>query len=382
VSEAVRAWIERQRYVLDFTLASLARRKAKNLALLAVYALVVFALASVLFFTRALREQAALALRGAPELVVQRLAAGRHDLAPAAWVDALAAIRGVQRVHGRLWGYYHDPITRANYTVLVPERYWGAPGEATLGPGVARVRGVRAGDRLAVASHEGKVVELRVREVAPAESELVASDLVLIGEEDFRRLLGVGAGLYTDVAVAVRNEREVPTVARKAVELLPGARVITRADMLRTYESIFDWRSGLVVALLGAAVLAFTIVAWDKASGLSADERREIGVLKAIGWETSDVLLVKVWEGAVISALAFAAGSLGAYAHVFLGGAALLRPVLEGWSGLYPDLTLVPFVSGLQVATLLFLTVVPYTVATVVPSWRAATVDPDSVMRT
>jgi len=38
-------------------------------------------------------------------------------------------------------------------------------------------------------------------------------------------------------------------------------------------------------------------------------------------------------------------------------------------------------VNAYQVATLFFLTVVPYTVATIVPSWRAATVDPDAVMR-
>jgi ABC-type lipoprotein release transport system permease subunit len=38
-------------------------------------------------------------------------------------------------------------------------------------------------------------------------------------------------------------------------------------------------------------------------------------------------------------------------------------------------------VSAYQVSTHFFLTVVPYTVATIVPSWRAATVDPDAVMR-
>jgi hypothetical protein len=46
-----------------------------------------------------------------------------------------------------------------------------------------------------------------------------------------------------------------------------------------------------------AAILAFAILAWEKASGLSADEKREIGILKAIGWETGDVLKMKFWEG-------------------------------------------------------------------------------------
>jgi ABC-type lipoprotein release transport system permease subunit len=377
----VRRRLERHRLVLDFTLASLLRRKGKNLSLLAVYALVVFALASVLFFARALREQATLALEGAPELVVQRLQAGRHDLAPEGWVARVAAIRGVAGARGRLWGYQYDAIAKANYTVLVPEDFRGGPGEVVIGPGVARVRNLRAGERLYLSAHDGELLSFSVREVALPEAELVASDLVLLGEGDFRRLFGAEPGRYTDVAVRVRNPREVETVARKVTQVLPGSRAVTRAEMIRTYASIFDWRSGLVVVVLGAAGLAFAIVAWDKASGLSADERRELGILKAIGWETSDVLLVKLWEGTVISGLAFAFGLLAAYAHVFVGGAALLRPALEGWSGLYPDLELVPFVSGLQIATLLALTVVPYTVATVVPSWRAATVDPDAVMR-
>jgi ABC-type lipoprotein release transport system permease subunit len=90
---------------------------------------------------------------------------------------------------------------------------------------------------------------------------------------------------------------------------------------------------------------------------------------------------MKIWEGAAVSIAAFALGVLAAYGHVFLGRLALLAPVLRGWSTLQPDLHLVPFVDALQLSSLFFLSVVPYTVATIVPAWRAATVDPDRVMR-
>ena len=378
----MRTWLERQRYLLDFTLASLARRKGKNLALLLVYALVVFSVASVLFFAHALRQESRAVLKDVPELLVQRVVAGRHDLLPEAWVETVAGIRGVAGARGRLWGYHYDPLARANYAVMVPERFWGDRGQVVIGRGVARARDLGAGDKLPLRAADGTYLTLVVREVIPAESELVSADLLLVGGEDFRALFGVAPGVYTDVAVAVRNAKEVQTVASKVTRLLPSARPITRSEIVRTYDSIFDWRSGLVVVVLGGALLAFAIVAWDKASGLSAEEKREIGILKAIGWETSDVLSMKVWEGAVVSLAAFALGVLGAYAHVFLGKVALLGPVLRGWSTLYPDFRLVPHVDPYQVATLFFLTVVPYTVATVVPCWRAATIDPDSVMRT
>ena len=86
---------------------------------------------------------------------------------------------------------------------------------------------------------------------------------------------------------------------------MPDTRPIVRDEILRTYDSVFNWRSGILVVILSGAVMAFIIFAWDKASGLSAEERKEIGILKAIGWETSDVILMKFWEGAVISLSSF-----------------------------------------------------------------------------
>jgi ABC-type lipoprotein release transport system permease subunit len=66
---------------------------------------------------------------------------------------------------------------------------------------------------------------------------------------------------------------------------------------------------------------------------------------------------------------------------VFFGSFFLFTPVLKGWSILYPHFKLIPYVDPYQICALFFLTVAPYTAATIIPSWRAATIEPDSVMR-
>jgi ABC-type lipoprotein release transport system permease subunit len=375
------SWIERQKNILDFTLFSLLRRKGKNSALLAVYALIVFLLASVMFFTDSIKKEASLLLRDSPEMIVQRTSAGRHELIPAGYIERIADIRGIQAVRGRLWGYYYDPITGANYTMIVPEDGQDPAGTISIGEGVSRSRLASPGDSLEFRTSQGEVIELEVGKIFSRDSALVSSDLVLVSAADFRRLFGGTDGFFTDLVIRARNSKELPTIALKIAERLPDTRIILREEILRTYEAVFNWRGGLLVLILAGAALAFMILAWDKGSGLSQEERREIGILKAIGWETSDVILLKFWEGAVVSLTAFLAGTLLAYAHIYLGSATLFEPVLKGWSVIYPKFTLTPFIDAAQIAALFFLTVVPYTVATVIPSWRAATTDPDSVMR-
>ncbi|MEI9476041.1 MAG: FtsX-like permease family protein [Deltaproteobacteria bacterium] len=375
-------WIERQRNIIDFTLSSLLRRKGKNAALVSVYTLVVFLLASVMLFTHSIRQEASLILQGSPEMIVQRMIAGRHELIPLGYMDKIREIRGVGSVKGRLWGYYYDPIVGANYTLIVPEEDPPAAGYITIGQGVSRTRLAFVGDTIEFKTYDGVLIHLEVKNTISSKSELVASDLVLVSDDDFRKLFGTPKGLATDLTLKVRNPRELPTIAVKIAELLPDTRQILRDEILRTYDAVFNWRGGILVVILLGALLAFIIFAWDKASGLSSEERREIGILKAIGWETSDVILMKYWEGMVVSLSSFLSGIILAYVHVFLASSMLFEPVLKGWAVLYPQFKLTPFIDASQVAALFFLTVFPYTVATIIPSWRAATIDPDSVMRT
>ncbi|MCB1852175.1 MAG: FtsX-like permease family protein [Gammaproteobacteria bacterium] len=375
------SFLRKQRYLIDFTLASLARRPGKNLGLLLVYTLIVFMLASVMLFTHALRSEAIAVLKNSPEIILQRMVAGRHDLIPADYLAKIGQIRGVLERKGRLWGYFYDPAVKANYTLLVPDEAQPAAGEIRIGAAIAATRGLGLGDFISLRSADNRPFSFKVVGILDAGSQLVNADLMLLSDQSFRDLFSIPQWAYTDLVLRVRNPRELRKIAEKLLLKLPDTRPILRDEVLRTYEAIFSWRQGIVFVLMAGALLAFVIFAWDKASGLSGEERKEIGVLKAIGWETADVIRMKFWEGVAISLVAFLLGYLCAYAHVFYTSAALFESVLKGWAVLYPDFTPVPYIDLLQIATLFFFTVFPYTVATIIPIWRAAITDPDQVMR-
>jgi len=373
--------LERHRNILDFALSSLSRRKGKNLSLLAVYSLIVFIIASIVFFTQALKREAGLVLQDAPDLVVQRMVAGRHDPIPVAYAEKISAIRGVSEVKPRFWGYYYDAVTGANFTLVACDDPPPAAESIFIGSGVARTCRLSEGDFLPLRDLNGAPALFSVQEILPAASELVAADLIQMRGDDFRRLFDFPRGRATDLAVGAANQNELKTIAAKIVREFPDTRPILKSEMLRTYDAVFDWRSGMVLVVLAVAVLSFIIFAWDKATGLSAEERKEIGILKSIGWETGDVLLLKTWEGVVISLSAYFSGVILGYLHVFFFSASLFEHALKGWSVLYPEFRLTPVIDPYLLCVLFLLTVGPYVVATVVPSWLAATVDPDAAMR-
>lgn len=378
--------------ILDFTLSSLSRKKYKNLALIAVYAFTVAVLGSVLFLTQALKSEATVSLTSAPEIVVQRIFAGRHDLIPSNYADTIRKLPGVKSVSPRVWGYYYDSLIKANLTFiakgqgqksleLLEGRLPVADDECSIGMGIQSSFGPGIGDSLALEDSGGINRDFRVVGIFRAESNLLTNDLVVFQEQALRDFFAMDSSLATDLVVDVYNPRETKTLAKKIKYHLADTRPITRDEILHTYETLFNWRSGMMLAVAIAALIAFCILAWDKATGMSAEEKREIGVLKALGWETSDVLTIKLWEGLIISLTSLLIGLIAAWIHVFVFGAPALAPLLKGWSVLYPDFKYTAVIDIYQVFVLAILTLGPYMACTLIPAWKTAVTDPEQVMR-
>ena len=381
--------------ILDFAIAGLLRARARSLVVISVYSVLVCLFASLLLFVNALQRETHRLLDAAPDLIVQKIRGGRHELMPLDRAGPIREIRGVVEVTPRVWGYAFDPPTGATLTV------WGAdslpagtlefregalPGEGdpqvcVVGSGVAEERFMGPGDRLPLKTADGELVAPRVTGIFTARSALLTNDLVVLPGETARRVLGMTAAQCTDLAVSVRNPLEVDTVARKITEAWPDARAVSRAQILRTYDAVFDWRGGLWAAFLISLVAAFAVLVWEKASGLSADQYREIGILRAVGWRSRDVLELRLWEGVIISAVSVMTGLLAAQVHLILFDGVLFVRILKGWSVLFPSFALEPALDAYTGLLCLLLAVVPYVAANLVPSWRSSIIDPDSVIR-
>ena len=88
---------------------------------------------------------------------------------------------------------------------------------------------------------------------------------VITSETTFRRITGVPAGFATDLALGIRNPDETGTIARKVIHILPDTRPISREDILKTCAAALDRRSGYAALIFSGAILAFFIMAWDRA---------------------------------------------------------------------------------------------------------------------
>lgn len=383
------------RALLAYALGAMGRRAGRNAAIVVGLAVVVLAFATVLFTSEGLRTTSQRYAREAPSLTVERLIAGRAALVDVADVPRIASIPGVRSVEPRVWGYVYLAALEANVTIVSVSDVSAlgvgqdvlADGEALFGSDVARSLGLRGGDRIAVSVSETDAEGvpmprfLRVQHVLDPRTALLAGDVVLVNVATARELLHVPAESAVDLAVDVFPPEESGVVAAAIVDVLPGARVVDRETLGRSFELTFDARAGLLSATLLPALLALLLLAWERLTGLSDEERREIGVLKAIGWTTSNVLSARLMEAGLVALAGSLIGLALAYVHAFVLGAPLLAPALFGWSNMRPALVIAPATDPVELVLLLAAVVVPFAGISVVPAWRAANVDPDRLLR-
>lgn len=387
--------------LLDYAIRSLMRRFGKSFFIFFILSLLIFVLASVLMIADAIKLELNTTLKTLPQITLQRFIAGKQSDVPLERVEALLDIEGITAVTPRVWGYYYFKPAGVNFSIVgvdaYEEQYSATLSTLTqrfdikllekengmiIGEGVQKILSENYyTDFFNFITSEGKWQRVQIAGVFHSDLALESNDLIILPKKLAYAIFGMDKSKATDIIVKVANVKEIPTIVQKINERYPDMRAITQDDIRVSYQNIFDYKSGFFLALFSICAFAFFIIIYDKTSGLSSEEKREIGILKAIGWSSDDILKEKFYESFTLSLSAFFVGITFSLFYVYALQAPLLRNLFMGYSALKPSFAL-PFSVDVSMLVLLFLLSVPiYIAATLIPAWRASTLDADEVMR-
>ena len=179
--------------------------------------------------------------------------------------------------------------------------------------------------------------------------------------------------LFGDASVAMRTAGDPTATARSAVALVhdmdPQLAVQAVHSMDEEIENTLvaeRFRALLLEAFAVAALMLASVGIYSVLSYLVRGRRREIGIRTALGARTSDVLRMVLLEGMKPALLGIALGAAGA-----LLAAGLLDKLVFGVKASDP-LTLAVVAGSLLLVSI---------AASVLPAWRAAKLDPLTVLR-
>ena len=388
-------------YLLEYAVDALLRSKSKSIFILIVFTLLTALLTSVFLITSSIKYELQSTVDSLPQITVQKIKAGRHHDIETSVVDRILGITGVSEAIPRVWGYYYFQNAGVNFSVVGIDQFENQYKESfakltkkfdfdelnenssmVVGRGVKEIMtSSYYNEYFNFIKPDGTLKKMDIAGVFDGDTNLESNDIIVMSKESVREIFDIEESRATDIVVKVPNKNEVSTVASKIKMLYPDTRVISSSDLKISYQNIFDYKSGIFLALFTVALFTFFMIIYDKASGLSSEEKREIGILKAIGWKVDDVLKEKFYEAFIISSLSYLLGIIMAFTFVYIFQAPLLRNIFVGYSQLKTQFEL-PYIFDIQTLFLVFFLSVPiYIAATIIPSWRAATLDVDEVIR-
>jgi hypothetical protein len=366
--------------LLAWAIRDLVRRPLESGLLIIVLLLTVSVTAVPLLFTQALSTTTNLMLRDAPSLIVRKFNALGWTPIPSDQSVILAkSVPGVIAAHPRVWGRVAGP--EGPLTVIGVDRYGPPPlpqstalpgrGEAVAG---ADVKKERAAPFLTLTGQ--RTTTLRVVGRSKVKTDIAEPNVVLLHIDDARDLLGIPDGYASDLAIEVFNPAEESAILPDLTAVFPWTvRITTRTESAGIYDTGLARMGGMAVAFLVPALLALCLlVAVTVRDRFGC--RSEIGLLKALGWTTGDIVRLQVARASLIGVPGATGGMLLAFLLVFWPNANWSGRLCPEWQFLASRLAFSPGDAGLVLLEVTGLVVLPFLAATIGTVLRCAIADP------
>ncbi|MFX4233433.1 ABC transporter permease [Aliarcobacter butzleri] len=385
----------------NFIFLLLVKHKSKHFAIFLISIFIVFLTSSILFIKNSLQKEISQALENQSDFIIQKTIANKIKDIDTSLIDKFYEINGVSKVTQRVYGQYYFMPENVYFTIIGIDFFEETTNQdlkellnflnisnflekdsMIIGNGVKKVL-----DKYAYFdSYDFKIENensknIRIFKDLPKEANLIANDLIIMDINIAKKILDIKPDFATDIVLDVPNPLERQNVKEQILLKESNIRILQKDELKKEYENMFNYKGGIFLILFIVVIFTFILVLYQRYSMISSNDKREIGILKAVGWSIKDIIKLKIIENFIVAFMAFIIGVIFAYIFVFILQAPILKNIFIGFSNIKNDFILNQNIKVSNLITLFLFFMVPFLSAVLIPVWKIAVIDATKSMK-
>ena len=385
----------------NFLFLLLFTHKSKHLAIFFISILIVFLSSSILFISNTLKKEIFTTLKNQSDFVIQKINSGKSQYTPISWIEDFKEISGVKNIQQRVYGQYYFMPEDVYFTIVGIDLFEeGSSKNIKELLEVLNISEFLQSDSMIIGngikklfdkykyinSYDFKLFnndlkEIKIFKDLPQKANLVANDLIIMDINLAKEILNIKEDEATDIVLNVPNNLERANVKDQLILKHSNTRILQKENLKKEYENMFNYKGGIFLILFIIVILTFTLILYQRYSMISLGDKKEIGILKAVGWSIKDILKLKIMENFIVAFMAFIIGIILSYIFVFILNAPILKNVFIGSQNLQNDFIFNANIQIDSLITLFLFFMIPFLSAVLIPVWKVAIIDSTQSMK-
>ncbi len=390
-----------QNSFFNFLFLLLYKHHSKHIAVFIVSTLLVGLLASFMFLSSSIKHDALISLKEQPDFTIQKIRGGRSVDIPISLVDKFSDIKGVSYVAPRVFGRYYLPDRKHYFTIVgvdffdeqlvtwinkltknIDIKTFLSKNQMIIGNGVKNyLKNHYYDSYFNFLTPTGKEKKVYIFDTLQKDTNLIANDIVLVDINLAREILGIQEDKATDIILNIPNPSERTNIKQKLLLINYDTRIITKDMLEKEYENLFNYKGGIFLLLFTITLITFMLILFQRYSMINNSDKKEIAILRAIGWSIKDVIKLKILETLSIAILAFLLGIVLAYLFVFYANAPLFRDIFIGFGNLQNSTTFTPVIDFGMLSSMFLFFIIPFIASVLIPVWKISITDANEALK-
>ena len=383
--------------LLFTAIGNIIRNKVRSIVLILCLIAVLFPFVTALSISEGIKFQSLISVEEGADIYVTMDYFGSNAPISLDYLERFKKMDGVTKVFPRIVGRTYFVNRLATIVGILPENIpssihlaqgsvFREKGEVIIGKGLAREFYLQLGVRFSLSINSSKL--LRVAGIFDSDATIWSANLILMSFEDASEFFQM-KGMATDILIYTRPGY-APLLAKEIQQSVdtsypdssgPPLRVQDKSLVKRYFQRGFNYKAGVFTALYTVA-FALAIPALLIVSGFGQTERRkEIGVIKATGWQTQEVMEMVTLENLVISLTSAPLAILLAMAWLKWFNGAFITQFFIAEIGLMAPFPVPSRFLPLPCLFAFLFAIVLTMVGSLYSTWKTATVPPVEAMR-